>query len=326
MESIDGSLREQITGGRQAPAERKRLPKFDEQRIARQRLLRRAGLTGAGVALGGLLAIIGASLFAGEEQVPARDVPVGVAHNARVTSIDSDVLVSDGGTIRRTVPSVGLGGRALPGANETVRRPASEPERLQVPRVEGAEPAAIPRGPGHGARPDGTPATLMIAQSNLVWSRLFTVAGLDYVPVRHASRAAWAEGGCAARPMPEGPTYCPFDQTVYVEPGPVEGPMAVLALANEIGHHVQDILGVAIQPLSGEARDLQADCFAGLWARREGAATSGLAPAVLQEALAGGDPLAPWNRLRVEAFEQGYAARVPQDCGRVAAAAAASEG
>lgn len=328
MDLSDGNLREQINGGRAVAPEPKRLRRFDERTAGRRQALRRTGILGVLAVCAASVAAAGLSLMIGGEGDAAPDAHVSVAHGPVVTSLDRAALVSDGGEISRSLP-VGLGGRRIPVEAEPATAVSVQPEPLRVPRLamaDGADPdGAIPQGPGRGAAPeagDGVPAALLVAQSNLVWNRVFTGSGLDYTPLRHAPRTDWREGGCAARAMPDLAAYCPFDQTVYVRSGRLVDALDTLAVANEIGHHVQDMLGVAIEPLQGEARELQADCFAGLWAQNDSTMAESLAPGMVRAALAGGDPLPPWHRRRLDAFTQGYTAVDPRECGTLRAGGA----
>src|SRR5438445_848961 len=110
-------------------------------------------------------------------------------------------------------------------------------------------------------------------------------------PYRHAKLVLfrdYTQSGCGGAQSATGPFYCPGDERVYIDLGffdelkrrfgaPGEFAQAYV-LAHELGHHVQNILGVerklrqlqeqnprAQKPLSVKM-ELQADCFAGIWA------------------------------------------------------------
>jgi hypothetical protein len=132
----------------------------------------------------------------------------------------------------------------------------------------------------------------VLADTEAVWSRVFAEAGLRYpAPTLVLYRGA-TSSGCGRAESRMGPFYCPVDQKVYVELGFFEdlrreqgagGDFAqAYVLAHEIGHHVQNLAGtldevqMAQQRLRGEAQknqlqvrlELQADCYARVWANR----------------------------------------------------------
>jgi predicted metalloprotease len=120
------------------------------------------------------------------------------------------------------------------------------------------------------------------------WEKILPENGASY---RHAKLVLfrdYTQSGCGAAQSATGPFYCPSDEKVYVDLGffdelkqrfgaPGEFAQAYV-LAHEIGHHVQKVLGIERQmrrlqranpgeenPLSVKL-ELQADCFAGVWA------------------------------------------------------------
>jgi uncharacterized protein len=95
----------------------------------------------------------------------------------------------------------------------------------------------------------------------------------------------YTQGGCGNAESATGPFYCPADQKVYIDLGFYDelkrrfgapGQFAqAYVLAHEIGHHIQNILGIERQAEQGSRQgansssvrlELQADCFAGIWA------------------------------------------------------------
>jgi len=129
----------------------------------------------------------------------------------------------------------------------------------------------------------------VLGETEDTWSAIFQDRGLQYVPpklvlYRDAMPTACGMGSAAA-----GPFYCPLDRKVYLdlsffdqlaEEFQAPGAFAqAYVVAHEVGHHVQNLLGIADKVRAAQERgselqanqlsvklELQADCFAGVWA------------------------------------------------------------
>lgn len=127
------------------------------------------------------------------------------------------------------------------------------------------------------------------------WTGEFAGRGQRYVPAVTRFFTAQIQTGCGAATSSVGPFYCPADKYVYIDLGFFDelrtkfgasgGPFAqAYVLAHEYGHHIQDLDGTLTQR-SGQAgaqgqsvrTELQADCYAGVWASHA-AATGYLQP------------------------------------------------
>jgi predicted metalloprotease len=145
------------------------------------------------------------------------------------------------------------------------------------------------------APPPGDAQARFVSQvlhsTEVVWTDVFRESGKTYRPPKLVLfRGQWPTA-CGEGDAAMGPFYCPNDQKVYIDlsfydllsrklgaPGQFAQAYVV---AHEVGHHVQNQLGImqrvdALRGRGGEAQanalsvrvELQADCFAGVWAKR----------------------------------------------------------
>jgi uncharacterized protein len=120
------------------------------------------------------------------------------------------------------------------------------------------------------------------------WTQLLPKAGEQYKDARLAVFREGVQTACGDAPAAVGPFYCPLDQRVYLDVSFFDelaqrfgapGDFAqAYVIAHELGHHVQHLLGIEqrvrqmqeSRPESANqlsvALELQADCFAGVWA------------------------------------------------------------
>lgn len=161
----------------------------------------------------------------------------------------------------------------------------------------GVNPMALLQGGGVGqqqAEPIDDESSqfvrAVLAETEDVWSRLFQEAGSDYPEPTLVMFSGSTQSGCGFASSGTGPFYCPADQKLYLDVGffrelaqrfGAPGDFAAAyVIAHEVGHHVQTVTGVsnqvrtAQQRARGEAEanayqvmmELQADCYAGVWA------------------------------------------------------------
>jgi len=200
-------------------------------------------------------------------------------------------------------------------------------------------------------------AELVLGSTDATWSGIFEGSGLTYPVPRLVLFSGSTESGCGGVTAAIGPHYCPLDETIYLDEtffdeltsrlGAQGGDVAeAYVIAHEVGHHVQNRLGVMseVQDLQrqaaseGEANELsvrlelQADCYAGVWAysiRDEGVFLPGEIEEALDAAAAVGDDRIQqaatgqvnperWthgsSQQRVDWFNTGYETGDPSAC------------
>jgi predicted metalloprotease len=140
-----------------------------------------------------------------------------------------------------------------------------------------------------------------------VWGSLFAQSGQRYVAPELTVFAGSVSSACGFASSASGPFYCPRDRRIYLdtsffdELARMGGPgdfAAAYVVGHEVGHHVQTLLGTADQVRAAQARgsevegnrllvamELQADCFAGVWAYHANQATPLLEPGDVEEGL-----------------------------------------
>lgn len=131
--------------------------------------------------------------------------------------------------------------------------------------------------------------SFVLDDTQKTWAGILQARGIPY---RHAKLVLFRDAtssGCGTAQSATGPFYCPSDEKVYIDLGFYDelqrrfgapGQFAqAYVLAHELGHHVQNLLGIErkVRNLQGQnpgagnalsvRMELQADCFAGIWAK-----------------------------------------------------------
>lgn len=134
-------------------------------------------------------------------------------------------------------------------------------------------------------------ACKVMHSADTTWAAIFQGEGKQYQPATINFYAGQVQSGCGSASAAVGPFYCPRDQGVYLDTSffqemeqrfGAKGDFARdYVIAHEMGHHIQDLLGVSTEVSRRQARaseaegnalsvrlELQADCYAGVWAAK----------------------------------------------------------
>lgn len=131
--------------------------------------------------------------------------------------------------------------------------------------------------------------SVVLADTEETWSGIFAASGRSYEEPKLVLFSGAVESACGFAQAAVGPFYCPADRKVYIDlsffddlhdrfgaPGDFA---QAYVIAHEVGHHVQTLLGISERNMAARRRaseaqanalsvrqELQADCFAGIWA------------------------------------------------------------
>jgi hypothetical protein len=182
----------------------------------------------------------------------------------------------------------------LAGAGETtLELPDAEPGPVaaDAPQDEGADFVSV-----------------VLGDTEDTWSELFSRSDASYVAPTLVLFTGVVRSACGMAEAATGPFYCPGDQKVYIDldfyrdlrdrfgaPGDFA---QAYVIAHEVGHHVQTLLGVSQQVSEAQQRlsqaegnalsvrlELQADCYAGVWAHHADRARQVLEQGDVEEGL-----------------------------------------
>jgi len=205
----------------------------------------------------------------------------------------------------------------------------------------GGDPSAIlssgaSAGPATEQR-DLTPEELKVrdfvemvtAENEQTWSKIFQENGMQYEPAKVVMFEDVTQSGCGTAQAAMGPFYCPADQTVYMDMSffkeleqrfgaQVTEFSIAYVMAHEIGHHVQTLLGTTqkVDQLRNSGRysqtdmnrvsvatELQADFYAGVWAKQTDNREHILEPGDIESAISAAEAVGDDN---IQKRSQGY--------------------
>ena len=175
----------------------------------------------------------------------------------------------------------------------------------------GGAPHQVQQAPAHKPPADDRTAkfvSTVLADTEDVWKQVFAQGGAQYREPKLVLFTGAVRTGCGAGQSAMGPFYCPADEKVYIDldfyrtlrerlGAPGEFAQAYV-IAHEVGHHVQKLLGTSARVEQARARgnqaegnamsvrlELQADCYAGVWAHYSQQGKGWLDPGDIESAM-----------------------------------------
>jgi uncharacterized protein len=231
----------------------------------------------------------------------------------------------------------GGGGFQIPGAGTSTTAPAGPDSQSTLPPEMGRFMSNV------------------LDSTDGIWAQLFASSGQRYTEPKMIAYSNTDRSGCGVAQAAMGPFYCPTDRSIYIDPqffgelsrrfqAPGDFAQAYV-IAHEVGHHVQNLEGTLDRARTAQARlgeaegnrvqvgvELQADCYAGVWAHHAKApdGTAAMEAGDLQEGMraaeAIGDDALTQGRAspdsfthgtsaqRMEALQRGYRTGDPASC------------
>lgn len=150
--------------------------------------------------------------------------------------------------------------------------------------------------------------SVVLADTEDTWDAIFREGGAQYERPNLVLFTGAVESACGYAQSATGPFYCPADRKVYIDlafyndlknnlKAPGDFAQAYV-IAHEVGHHVQNLLGISSKVQAQRSRlsqadynklsvklELQADCFAGVWANHANRVRNIVEPGDVEEAL-----------------------------------------
>ncbi len=171
--------------------------------------------------------------------------------------------------------------------------------------------------------------SMITKENEQTWSKIFQENGMQYRDPKVVMFESVTQSGCGTAQAAMGPFYCPADQTVYMDMSffrelqqrfgaQVTEFSIAYVIAHEIGHHVQTLLGTTgkVDQLRASGRysesemnrvsvatELQADFYAGVWARQTDNRENFLEPGDIESAISAAEAVGDDN---IQRRSQGY--------------------